>query len=71
MSSTVFIDYSPATPIVASWLNDVNNVVYGSGITRPIAAFVGQMFFDTNLVQPIWCLSTSPLVWVNAAGAQV
>jgi hypothetical protein len=28
MSSTVFIDYSATTPIVASWLNDVNAEIY-------------------------------------------
>jgi hypothetical protein len=71
MASTTFVDYSAATPITASWLNDVNNAIYGAGAVRPIATFVGQPFFDTNLGQPIWCLSPSPLVWVNAAGAQV
>ena len=28
MSSTTFVDFSPATPIVAAWLNDVNKDVY-------------------------------------------
>src|ERR1700740_1994609 len=28
MASTTFVDFSPATPIVAAWLNDVNTVVY-------------------------------------------
>jgi hypothetical protein len=71
MASTTFVDYSASTPIVAAWLNDVNSAIYGAGLTRPIATFVGQVFFDTSLGQPIWCLSPSPLVWVNAAGAQV
>lgn len=28
MASTVFVDYSPSTPIVAAWLNDVNTTTY-------------------------------------------
>lgn len=40
MSSTTFVDYSSATPIVASWLNDVNDAVYkaiGTGGSSPVA----------------------------------
>lgn len=45
MASTLFVDYSQNTPIVAAWLNDVNNAVYdGNGnlnlqrVTDSIAA---------------------------------
>lgn len=31
MASTVFVDYSQNTPVVAAWLNDVNSVAYGIG----------------------------------------
>ena len=30
MASTTFVDYSQNTPIVAAWLNDVNNAVYNA-----------------------------------------
>jgi hypothetical protein len=32
---------------------------------------IGYMYLDTTIGLPIWCLSTSPLIWINAAGAQV
>lgn len=35
MTSTTFVDYSAATPIVASWLNDVNNHAYNSTPISP------------------------------------
>ena len=41
MTSTVYIDYSPQTPIRASWLNDVNVTVYqalGAGGIAPTTA---------------------------------
>lgn len=41
MTSTVFVDLSPATPIVAAWLNDVNKAVYtaiGTGTVAPSTA---------------------------------
>lgn len=31
MASTFFQDYNQNTPIVATWLNDVNSAVYGPG----------------------------------------
>jgi len=31
MASTTFQDYNQNTPIVAAWLNDVNNAVYSAG----------------------------------------
>lgn len=52
--------------------------VISSGITpngatsqRPASPLIGQIYLDTTLGQPIWCLSLSPTVWINAAGAQV
>lgn len=33
MASTVYVDFSTQTPVLAAWLNDVNNVVYGIGST--------------------------------------
>ena len=45
MASTYFIDNS--TPIVSSWLNDVNNFVY-QGIQRgTVTASSGQTVFTT------------------------
>jgi len=41
MVDTVFVDYSPSTPIVATWLNDVNKTVYqalGTGGVAPTTA---------------------------------
>lgn len=35
MTSTAFVDATPATPITAEWLNDVNNYVYGGGGIGP------------------------------------
>lgn len=45
----------------------------GSGPTssRPVPSSVGQQYFDTTLNQPVWCSSTSPIHWVNAAGVIV
>ena len=48
MSSTTFVDSK--TPIVASWLNDVNDFVYGTstGSSRPrgtVTATAGQTVF--------------------------
>lgn len=37
MSSTQFKDYSQNTPIVAAWLNDVNNDVYTAAGTAKVA----------------------------------
>lgn len=43
MASTTFVDFSQNTPIVASWLNDVNKTVYDVGgnptanVTLPFA----------------------------------
>ena len=36
MPSTTFVDYSQNTPITASWLNGVNNFIFG-GMTSPLA----------------------------------
>ena len=45
----------------------------GSGApgSRPAAPFVGQEYYDTTLALPVWCKSTGPSVWINAAGATV
>jgi hypothetical protein len=46
MADTYFIDGT--TPIVASWLNDVNNVVYGAPIQQGVTiATSGQTVFTT------------------------
>lgn len=94
MADTTFTDY--VTPIIASWLQDVNNLVYrgianggpvpttpaqvvtalgltagGSTAARPAAPSLYQTYVDTTLGQPVWCIQTSPVIWVNAAGVQV
>jgi hypothetical protein len=43
MSSTYFIDNT--TPIVAAWLNDVNNYVYQGRLRGTVIATAGQTVF--------------------------
>lgn len=45
----------------------------GSSSSRPNPPpFLGCQYFDTDLVQPIWCNEITPsIVWVNAAGVSV
>lgn len=43
----------------------------GSSASRPTPNTIGQSYFDTTLGLPIWCLSLSPITWVNAAGVSV
>lgn len=39
---------------------------YGTTAQRPTAAvFVGQIYFDTTIGRPVWCVSTNPIVWVD------
>jgi len=44
---------------------------HGNTASRPASPGVGDQYFDTDLHQPIWCFSTGPNVWVNAAGVSV
>lgn len=64
MASTVFQDYNQNTPIVSSWLNDVNALVYSTGkipksnLLIPVAwvRFVGATAIiqqSTNIVSVI------------------
>lgn len=48
MASTVFVDGT--TPIVASWLNDVNNAVY-NGVFPSLTSFHLGSLYLTNLLQ--------------------
>ena len=51
MASTTFVDFSPATPIVSAWLNDVNNVIYnllGNGTLAP--GTLAQLLANLGLV---------------------
>lgn len=41
MTSTTFIDYSPETPIVAAWLNDVNTGIYK--LQQPFPGAIARM----------------------------
>lgn len=40
MSSTVFQDFNQNTPIVSSWLNDVNGVTYSPGGVKKTASLI-------------------------------
>lgn len=55
MASTVYIDFSTQTPVVAAWLNDVNNVVYGIGSTA------GQVLVS-NGVGNVASFTANPIV---------
>lgn len=35
------------------------------------ATFIGQLYFDTTLGQPVFASQLSPSLWVNAAGVTV
>lgn len=48
--------------------NTSENVVWGSGNSRPNSPKTGQRFFDTSLGQPIWYDGSK---WVDAQGSQV
>lgn len=38
---------------------------------RPVPTFVGQMYVDTDLKLPIWCIQLSPAIWIAASGVAV
>ena len=64
------IEYSSA---YAKWMFTSGNFIPTNGTTsqRPTVAAVGQQYLDTTLGQPIWCISASPVTWINAAGVSV
>ena len=43
----------------------------GSTSSRPVSPVLYQLYFDTTLGFPVWCISISPNVWVDAAGVTV
>lgn len=44
----------------------------GSTASRPVPIKIGQPYFDTTLLQPIWASQVTPsVIWVNSAGVQV
>lgn len=44
---------------------------FGPTTARPVPTGTAQAYFDTTLGYMIWCLTTTPTVWVNAAGVSV
>lgn len=53
-----------------NWL--IPRQVSGSTANRPSTNLVvGDFYFDTTLNKPVWCKTTSPIVWVDATGASV
>ena len=52
-------------------INNNINVLKDSGTIRPMASYVGQIFFDTNLNKPIWCKNVGTQIWVDAMGTVV
>ena len=55
-----------------NWIEELSSMIaFTGGSTRTAAPLLYQLFFDTNLGQPIWCTQLSPVIWVNSAGAQV
>jgi len=45
-----------------------NSTQSGPTTARPTPLVVGQGYFDTTLGYMVWCKTTIPIVWVNAAG---
>lgn len=45
--------------------------LHGNTASRPATPSAYDQYFDTDIGQPIWCKSTGPNVWVNAAGVSV
>ena len=43
----------------------------GPTFNRPVDPVLFQYYFDTTLGFPIFCKSTTPIVWVDAAGVAV
>jgi hypothetical protein len=74
--------FSSCTTTYGSFTNSVStlqNNIFEPSLTdtavatanRPTPYYVGQRCFDTTLNKPIWCKTTSPIVWVDATGATV
>ena len=73
-------DIPKGTVMPQSWMQWIGKIrLYAgslseSGTTagRPTAnLWVGRMYFDTTLGQPIWLKTVSPADWVDATGASV
>lgn len=43
----------------------------GTTAQRPTVPRLYQTYFDSTLLQPIWCSQVSPPIWLNAAGVAV
>ena len=86
MTGVTFQEGQTQTLIPASWLNAVNNALFGGGAGTNFVVFAGQgptanrpaqpvlnsMYIDTDLKEPIWCFQITPsIIWTNAAGVQV
>lgn len=56
---------------VQMYINALGLASGGTTAGRPGAPVLFQPYFDTTLGEPIWCTSTSPVIWVNAAGVAV
>src|SRR5277367_435379 len=50
MASTFFQDYNQNNPIVSSWLNDVNNAVYGANGTARLAISAAAVLVSFSVV---------------------
>lgn len=85
-ANIVFQEGQTQTPIPASWLNAVQEALFGSGagtgfvvfagygptINRPTQPVLNSMYIDSDLKEPVWCTEISPsIVWVNSAGVAV
>ena len=67
----------PSDPPDMGWFSQAFLILFaaqqsGTTANRPTSRlWVGRPYFDTTLTLPIWVASTSPAVWVDAAGNTV
>ena len=43
----------------------------GPTSARPATPSIGDDYLDTTLGKPVWCKTSSPVVWIDATGATV
>lgn len=61
----------------ASWIGKIRIYAgslsdHGTTAQRPTAfLFIGRRYIDETLGKPIWVLTVTPTVWIDATGASV
>lgn len=59
MASTVYQDYNQNTPIVAAWLNDVNNVAYTPGKVAKTASQIAAAWVRFSVTAGVVAIQQS------------